>query len=62
MASLKRFVGAAWIGTKAVAVKKAIQYLGFNCPGLHPSLGFAVTTHASVFGQKLDAQLAKLGA
>lgn len=47
---------------KAAAVKKAIQYLGFNCPGLHPSLGFAVTTHASGFGQKLDAQLAKLGA
>ncbi len=47
---------------KAASVKKAISFLGFNCPGLHPALGFAVTTHSSAFGIKLDTQLAKLGA
>ncbi len=47
---------------KAAEVKKTIAFVGFNCPGLHPSLGFAVTTHGSVFGTKLDSQLAKLGA
>ena len=47
---------------KAASVKKAINFLGFNCPGLHPELGFAQTTPTSIFGVKLLAQLAKLGA
>ena len=47
---------------KAAAVKKAIQFTAFSCPGLHPALGFAVVTHSSAFGIKLDTQLAKLGA
>jgi phosphate transport system substrate-binding protein len=48
--------------TKAAEVKKTIAFVGFNCPALHPDLGFAVTTHTSAFGKKLDSQLAKLGA
>ncbi len=47
--------------SKAAAVKQAISFLGFNCPALHPALGFAQTTHSSAFGIKLDTQLAKLG-
>ncbi len=46
---------------RAAAVKQAIQFTAFNCPGLHPALGFAVVTHGSAFGIKLDTQLAKLG-
>jgi phosphate transport system substrate-binding protein len=47
--------------TKAKAVKDAIQWHAFNCPNTAPNDGFIKIDQSSALGQKITAQLAKLG-
>jgi phosphate transport system substrate-binding protein len=47
---------------KAAAVKKAIEWHAFQCPVTAPNDGFIKIDKTSALGQKISAQLAKLGA